>query len=193
MLKAYIKGETDMTQVDKLEALLDETLRKKAPYQMPESNRKTLAGALWWVSLVFGVLQLWAAWSLWHAGHYIDRLADYSNALATQYGIYTPAAPHLSTVYYTTLLMLALSAALLLLAAPGLKAMHLSGWKILFYSLLANAIYGLLNVFSDYGSPQDLVFTAGSTVLGLYLLFQVRDYFKLVGVSTPRATSKATK
>jgi len=182
-----------MTQVDKLEALLDESLRKKAPYQMPESSRKTLAGALWWLTLVFGVLQLWAAWALWHAGHYVDSLAEYSNALANQYGIYTASTPHLGMMYYVTLLFVALSAALLLLAAPGLKAMHLSGWKILFYSLLANALYGLFNVFSDYGSPQDLVFTAISTVLGLYLLFQVRDYFKLVGVSAPKTSPKATK
>ena len=75
------------SQLEKLESVLDESLNKKAPFKLPESSRKSLAGALWWLALVGGVAQLYLAWNLWDDWHRVDQLLNYTNALAEAYGI----------------------------------------------------------------------------------------------------------
>ncbi len=163
-----------MTQLEKLETTLDDVFNKKAPFKLPADGRKSLAGALWWLSLVFGILELWMAWSFWHVGHWVDRLVDYAN-------IYSPyvqtTVQHLGLFYYLTLIVLAVSAVLSLLAAPGLKAMQKSGWNLLFYGLLLNLLYGVVRMFSYYGGFSSLLGAIIGFVVGAFLLFQVREMF----------------
>lgn len=164
-----------MAQLDKLETTLDDVLNKKAPFKIPENGRRTLAGALWWLALVFGVLQLWAAWGLWRVAHWTDQLADYANSLAAVYG--GPVTNDLGAFYYLALVVLAVTAVLSLLAAPGLKAMKKAGWNLLFYSMLVNVAYGVVVLFVSYGGFGDMVWALISSLIGAYLLFQVRGEF----------------
>lgn len=179
-----------MGQLDKLEAVLDDTF-KKVPYKMPENNRKSLAGALWWIALIFGVIQLWLAWEFWRLGHLADRFVDYANSLTAVYGG-TPVSSHLGFIYYLTLIVVLVDAALLLLASPGLKAMRKAGWNLLFYSLLLNVVYGLVRMFSSYGGFGDLFWAVVSSAIGGYLLFQVRGQFTKTSpvAHTPSASPK---
>lgn len=165
-----------MTQLDKLETSLDEALNKKAPFKLPENNRKTLANALWWLALVGGLLQLYLAWRLWDSSHRVNEVIDYLNSYAAAYGVDT-RADNLGLAFYLVLLTLLASGALLLLAAPGLKAMKKSGWNLVFYSLLVNLVYGIVTLFTDYGDLGTLFGAALGSLVGAYLLFQVRDHF----------------
>lgn len=164
-----------MGQLDKLETALNEVFNKKAPVKIPPEGRKSLAGALWWLALGFGLLELWAVWGLWNLGH-LDKYMDYANSLSAAYGG-GEVAVSLGFFYYVALLVAGASAVLSLLAAPGLKAMRKAGWNLLFYSLLLNAAYGVVALFSTYGGVSDLLWALLSSAIGAYLLFQVRDNF----------------
>lgn len=165
--------------LQKLETMVDGWY-KKLP-QMPESSRKGLAGAFWWVALVLGILQLWGAWSLWNLAHYMDninRAADYVN----DYFGYQVVDNSLNFFYYLAVIFIVAEAVILLLAAPNLKAWKKVGWNLLFISVLLNVAYGFVRMFSHVGGG------FGSFLWGLivaaavgYFVFQVRDYFKKPG------------
>ena len=165
-----------MTLLEKLEMTLDDSLNKKAPFTLSEANRKSLAAAMWWLALVGGVLQVWLAWGFWHIGHLVNTYVDYANSISMMYGN-GATVNHLSFFYYLTLVTVAVSAVLMLLAAPNLKAMRKQGWNLLFYSLLVNLAFGVVRLFSGYGSIVTLFGVLVSSVVGAYLLFQVREYF----------------
>jgi len=131
---------------------------------------------------VVGVLQLYAAWVFWHVAHGVNALIDYSNAISAAYGGPTTSA-HLGLFYYLALLVLLVDGVILLLAAPGLKAMRKSGWNLLFYSLLINVVYGVVALFTSYGGLSHLLGAVIGSVIGAYLLFQVRDRFMKSNVS----------
>lgn len=174
-----------MAQVDKLETWLDDALNKNAPFKLPAKSRKTLAEALWWLALLGGVLQLWLAWGFWHVGHLVDRLVDYANTLSSIYGGTTVS--HLGMFYYTSLVVLLVSAVLLLLAAPGLKAMRKQGWDLAFYSLLVNVVYGVFRMFTDYGNVGSLLGALIGSAISAYFLFQVREYFMKTATAKHKA------
>lgn len=165
-----------MARLDKLELQLDETLNKKAPFKLPEDARKTLAGALWWLALIGGVLQLYLAWRLWDAWHIVDRAVDVLNTYAAAFGVERTDAG-LGFTFYLGLIILLVSGALLLLAAPGLKAMKKNGWDLVFYSLLINVAYGVVILFTKYGGFGDFLGALVGSLIGAYLLFQVREHF----------------
>ncbi len=162
----------------KLETQLDEWLDKKAPFKLPANGRKSLAHALWWIALIVGVLDLWAAFMFWHAGHLVDRLVDYSNSLAAAVGAPTYATPHLGLFYYLTVLSITVVGVVMLLATPHLKAMKKAGWNLLFYALLVQVLVAVFRMFSDVGGGLgNFVVSLFWAVVGAYFLFQVRDNF----------------
>jgi hypothetical protein len=160
-----------MSQLDKLETTLDDALNKKAPFKLPAEARKTLGDALWWIVLIFGLLQLWAAWDLWRLGYELEKLPDYTYAgvvLGNDVGF----------LFYLSLFVLMVTSVMLLLATPGLKAMRKAGWNLVFYALLFNVMFGLLRLFSGAnGGIDDLLWALFSSLVGAYLLFQVRERF----------------
>jgi hypothetical protein len=56
------------------------------------------------------------------------------------------------------------------LALPGLFARKLSGWKLVYYGVLINAVYSLLSL--QIGNM------IVSTLISLYILVQVKSYYK---------------
>lgn len=170
-----------MVLLDKLERTLVDALDKKAPYKMPANARKGLAGALWIITLVLGILQLWGAWKLWNLGHNLDRAAEraaeYFNSLATYYGAPLEDAG-VGVFYYLSVIFLVGVAILMLVASPGLKAFKKQGWNLLFYGLILNVVYGFVRMFSDVGGGLlQFVWTVIVTTVAAYFLFQVRDQF----------------
>ena len=167
-----------MEALKKLENTLDEVFEKKAPYQLPANSRKAIAGALWWLALVFGILQLWAAWSLWQLGHITDRYVDLSNSLSATYGT-DVLTSHLGFFFYLSLTVLAGEAVLMLMAVSGLKAFKKRrGWDLLYYGLLINVAYGVVRALSEVGGgPGQLLWSLILSAVSAYFLFQVRSYF----------------
>jgi len=175
-----------MSQLEKLETTLDDVLNKNAPVKLPENGRKTLAGALWWLALIGGVAQMYFAWAFWRDWHRVDEALGTLNSLARAYGVDT-GSTDLGLFFYLSIAVLALSGALLLLATPGLKAMKKAGWDLLFYGLLVNLVYGVVVVFTDYGTLGDLFGAALGSLIGAYLLFQVRSQFMKSHVASHKA------
>jgi hypothetical protein len=165
-----------MGVLNKLEESLVDPLEKKAP-AMPPNARKGLARSMWVVALVFGVLQLAAAWAFWRLGNNVDRGVDYINSLSSYYGA-PSVASNLGMFYYLSLVFLVVEAALLLLATPGLKAMRKSGWNFLFYGLLLNVVYGVFRLLSEVGGGfGQFLWALVVSAIGAYLLFQIRGQF----------------
>jgi hypothetical protein len=171
-----------MAQLDKLESSLDDAFNKKSPVKLPESSRKSLAGAMWWLALIGGVLQLYVAWNLWYDWRRVDEVLDSINSFAAAYGV-DAGGTDLGFMFYASLITLAVSGALLLLATPGLKAMKKAGWNLVFYGLIVNLVYGVVVAFSDYGEMSNLFGAVLSSIVGGFLLFQVRSHFKAGAVA----------
>jgi uncharacterized membrane protein len=164
--------------LQQLETKLDEVLNKKAPVKLPESVRKNLANNFWWIALILGILQLWAAWTLWHLAHYLDPLYDRAADFVNSYYGYTVVDNDLNMFYYVAIGVLIVDAIILLLATPGLKAHKKTGWNFLFYSLILNVAYGIIRIFSDVGGGFGaFLWVLVVTTVTAYFIFQIRDYF----------------
>lgn len=166
----------------------------KAAPQMSASSRKSLASWMPSLAIVFGVLQLIAAFWLWQAGHAVNRLLDYANSFCSAYGTCSTRVTHLSVIWYLALLVLVLSAVTLLMAYPGLKAHKKAGWNWLFLGSLINLVYGLVSVFVEGGAGGGLSRLFGAVIgsaVGFYLLFQIRDIYSGKASGTPAVKPKA--
>ncbi len=163
-----------------VESLMEEYLVKKAPFQIPNNGRKTIAEWMPWISLVVGVLSLLAAWSLWQSGHRVNELVDYANDYLRAYGADTSPVAELGVLFYVALGALVVQGALMLYAFPGLKERKLSsGWTILLVSSLINLVYGIFVAFTNYGTFSNLFMSAIGTLVGLYILAQIRDQYSV--------------
>jgi len=145
----------------------------KATPKLSGSAKKTIVNFWPIVAVIFGVLQLWSAYGLWHWGRDVNKVADVFNAyLGTNTVVH-----HLNVFYWISLVVLAATGVLLLMAYPGLKARAKSGWNLLFYSALLNGVYGVFSAFNDYGGAGSLVMQLIVSAIVLYLLFQIRDQY----------------
>lgn len=161
----------------KIEKTMDEYFVKKAPFQIPANGRKTLVDWLPWISLIFGILGLLAAWGLWQSGHRVGELVNYVNTLAETYG--GEKVNSLGATYYLALAALVAQSALMLAAFPGLKERSKSrGWNILLVGTLLNFVYGLFIAFTNYGSLGNLIGSVIGVVIGLYVLAQIKSHYK---------------
>lgn len=161
----------------KLEKTMDEYFVKKAPFQIPDNGRKAIVEWAPWISLVFGIIAILAAIGLWNTGHRADVVIDYVNTLSQTYGGET--VNNLGATYYLALGALIFQGALMVVAFPGLRAKSKSkGWSILLFGTVANFIYGLFVAFTNYGALSNLVGSVIGVVIGLYILAQIKSYYK---------------
>jgi len=166
---------------NKLEEQLDELLVKKAPFQIPENGRKTIAEWLPWISLILGALTLWSAWVLWEWAHVANVWSNYANELSAALGGGKVVEQRLSVMVWVALAVVAVEGVLFLASFSGTKARKKSGWNLLFYAALLNIVYGVVTLFTNYNGVSNLIWTVISAVIGLYFLFQIRSQY--TGVS----------
>ena len=167
-----------------IETKLEELLVTKAPVQLPANARKTLADNLHWLTLIGGVLTAWAAWNLYQLAAWVTGLTSATMPL------YAYATPYRNTglefLTWLGIAMLAIEAIMYFIAFPALKARKKSGWNLLFYVALLNVAYSIVYFFADmnFGS---LLFSLLATLVGMYLLFQIRSSY--LGTSSVKASS----
>ena len=144
---------------------------------LPKGAKDWFAKAWPILVIIAAVLQLLAAWSLWHVGHLVNSLVTYTNALSRIYGTGV-TVNNLGFFYWVSLIFLVVDAIILFMAYPGLKARRLAGWNMLFLGAVVNVLYGVLTAFdSNYGGVGQLILTLIASAVGFYLLFQVRSYY----------------
>lgn len=159
-----------------LENALDDLLGEKASYQLPTGFKDFLVKVAPWASLASGILGLLTAISLWRVGHYVNQMADYANQLSAMYGAPTRAG-NLGVLFWISIVMILIFAALAFMAFPGLRARKKIGWNIMFYSMLASVLYSVVSLFYYGGGFGSFIGSLLAAIIGLYLLFQVRSRY----------------
>jgi len=139
-----------------LEDLLSDYLVKKAP-ALPTNIKEVIVNFAPWVTLILLILTLPVVLAVFGLGAILSPLS-FMGGLT------------MGTNYLLTLVFSAVMLVLEALAIPGLFKKARSAWNLLFYSALVGALQNLVT------------FNLGGliigTLLGLYLLFQVREYYK---------------
>lgn len=180
--------------MQQLERTLDEMLVKKAPFQLPEAARQGLVKVLPWLTLLGAVLTLLGVWGVFQAATLVDRWAGVANELSVSWGVGTYVAPSAMTpLLWVSLGILLIETILFFVAFPALQRHEKKGWNILFWVALVNIAQGIVqtiayaNVYFNFGT---LLMSILSTLVGLYLLFQIRAYY--TGEKKLSATSGST-
>lgn len=162
-----------MSVVKTLETQLEEVFKNAPP--LPENAKKSLVNAWPWIALVFGVLQLLAALSLWGIVTAAERAINVANTYSM---IYSGQAIGLSagdkTIIFLAVAMLLVDAVILLKAYPELKKHSRKGWDLLFLASLLNAVYAVVTLFINQRGVGGFLFSLIGSAIGFYLLFQVK-------------------
>ena len=172
-------GSISMDAIKKIEGKIG-LLFKDLP-ALPDSSREALVGVWPWIALVFGVLQLLAAWALWN----LVRVADNVGVLYSSFYVKYPAAISGMdrTIIYLGIIVLIVDAVILLMAYPELKKRSRRGWDLLFLGALLNVAYSVVSLFIDSRGFGSFIFSLIGSAVGFYLLFQVRGKYGSVKVS----------
>ena len=146
---------------------------------LSKSAKESLANAWPWIALVFGVLQLLAAYWLWKLARLTTVLNDFANSLSVAYGGESVGLSSMDkTIIYLGVAILVVDAVILLMAFPHLQKRSRRGWDLLFLGSVLNVVYSVVTLFiSGRGVGSFLMGLLGSAV-GFYLLFQVRELYK---------------
>lgn len=160
-----------MEMLNKLESILAGIY--KATPKLSGNVKKTIVDFWPFVAVIFGVLQLWGTYALWNWGRDVNKVIDAFNSyLGT-----SAVVNQLNVFYWISLVVLAASGVLLLMAYPKLKAKAKSGWNLLFYSAILNGVYGVFSAFNNYGGSGSLIIQLIVSAVVLYFLFQIRDLY----------------
>lgn len=173
-----------MESVNKLEKALGDIFEKSAP-KLPDSAKKTIVEWLPWINLILGVVSLWAVYGLWSWANTVNKWSDYANNLSATFGGPKVVDDRLSIMVWLSLVVLAIQAVIYIMAFPATRDKKKSGWNLMFYAVLINAVYGVVSLFTDYGGAGNLVGYLIGTVIGLYFLFQIRGLYMGGGNSSP--------
>ena len=166
-----------MAAMDDLEKSLEKVFVKQAP-ALPARGKEVLVEYLPWINLFLGIVTLWAVYALWHWAHLVNGLVNYANQINQAYGINTGIVAHkLDGAVWLGLIVLAVEAVLYIMAFPATRARQKRGWNLMFYALLVNLVYGIVNIFTNYGGVGNFIGYAIGTVIGLWLLFQIRSKY----------------
>lgn len=145
------------SSLGKLEDTLETYLVDKAPFQLPDGAKEFIVKFGPWIALVMLVLSL-----------PMILLAVGLGALVAPFavlgGVQAAAGFGLGMIF--SLAMLVIEA----IAIPGLFKRKLSAWRLMYYSTLLGGVQALVS------------FNLGGLVIGtglsLYILFQIKSYYK---------------
>jgi hypothetical protein len=139
-----------------LENLLEEYLLKKAP-ALPEAAKEAIVKFGPWITLILMILAAPALLAAFGLGTFFAPFA-YMGGLNAGFG------------YMVGLVFAALVIVLELIALPGLFKREAKSWRILYYVALLNALHNAISL--------DVVGLVVGTLISMYILFQVRAYYK---------------
>lgn len=147
-----------------LEGWFETMLVKKAPFQIPANGREWIVKAAPWIDLVLLILLLPAILAVFTLGSAVGVFAP---AVGVSVGVF----------YWVALVVLLLQAVVMGVAIPGLFKRKRGAWRLLYYATLASFLYGMFNWIGTPAAVGGLLWGAVSTVISLYILFQVRELY----------------
>ena len=143
-----------------------------------EGARKTIVSWAPWLDLAAGILSLLSLYWLWQWAHLANAWVNAANQLSASLGYGNVATTRLTVGIWLALAVVAVEAVLYLAAFTGLKAQKKSGWNLIFYGAIVNVIYGVVLLFTDYGSVGNFLGYLIGSVIALWLLFQIRPAYR---------------
>jgi hypothetical protein len=153
MLMNTVQGKSYLKQ---LEDLLAEYLVKKAP-ALPTNIKEVIVKFAPWATLVVLILTLPIVFAVFGLGAILAPLSFLGGVT-------------MGTNYIVTLVLSGVQLVLEAMAIPGLFKTSRSAWNLVFYAALVGAVQNVAT------------FNLGGLVIGtllsLYILFQVREYYK---------------
>lgn len=183
-----------MSALNGIEEPLNDVFVKSAP-ALPKGFKDFLVKIAPWLTLIVGILTLWSAYSIYRWASTTNDLANYVDSLSRAYG-----GPGVDTgwtaMLWVSLIVLAITAVLYILAFSPLKNFKKQGWDYLFYALILNLVYGVVVAFTNYGSVGNIFWSLIASAIGAYFLFQIRAYYigkEKVAASTPPPAPKEKK
>ncbi|MCL5409375.1 MAG: hypothetical protein M1607_00770 [Patescibacteria group bacterium] len=144
--------------MNQLTSVLDTYLAKKAP-ALPAKVKDVIVRFAPWVIIIVIIFSIPAILGFLGLG---------AMFAAPVMGTYMMAG--FGSRYFIALIFLTVSLILALLSLPGLMKQRKDGWNMIYYSILVDAVYSLLNLY--------LLSLIIGSLISLYLLFQVRSYYK---------------
>lgn len=166
-----------MKNVEKLEGLVAGWL-KPLPH-LPVNAQKWIADNSWWIVLVGVILSIiglmFMISALIVALTLVGTTVSYYGYVATgSYGGWWVVNSVIALIFSIGLV------ALMSTAITPLKTMKAKGWKILFLTLIVNALYIVVNAifsFSVIGFVFGLIFGAIGLAISSYILFEIKSHF----------------
>ncbi len=144
--------------MNQLNKTLELYLVKKAP-ALPKNIKEILVKLAPWGAIIGVVLSIPAILAFFGLSAMMSGLPYGAYGMMRAGGGFSLAA-----------LFLVATAVLEALAIPGLMKRKMAGWNFLYWGVLVNAGYSLLSY--------DIVGLIVSALISLYLLFQVKGYYK---------------
>ncbi len=145
-------------------SMLEPYFTKQAPFQIPKKWRENLVNWIPWINLVIGILLLPAVLVVIGLGTIVGVVAP---AVGVSTGLF----------YWFGIILAAATIALLFVTFPGLRARKLAAWKLVFWADIIYFFYGIVSAVST-GDLMGIVTQFIGTAVGLYVLFQIKSYYK---------------
>jgi len=150
-------AKNDFTStLSQLETTLDEYLVKKAP-EIPKKWKELIVKVAPWITVVLMVLAVPAVLALVGIGAALSPFAFL-------------AGPVGGLGYVFSLFLTVIAIVLEAMAIPGLFNRTRKGWQYVYWATLVGAVQNIISF--------NLAGLLIGTLLGLYILFQVRSYYK---------------
>lgn len=172
--------------MSKLQNLVNKTekLLKPLPH-IPNHWRETLAKNAWWLLAVSVFLMVLAIISTIQT---IFTALALFNVPSEVFGYYVPKSYSTQWVW---MMMLKVAEMVIIafvagVAVKDLKAMKYSGWNKLLTLLFITAVISVINIFF---SPGQIAWDIIGIAAGLYLLFEIRNYYSGISHSTIKTKS----
>ena len=141
-----------------LEATLAEYFVKKAP-AMPKNIKELIVKFAPYLVIISIIISVPAVFALFGLGAVVSTM-PYGAAAVTGFGQW----------YMVGILFLIATLILEGLAVPGLLSRSRKGWNLMFYAILLNAVYAIVQM--------NIVGLIIGTGIGLYIAFQVRSMYR---------------
>lgn len=160
---------------------------------LPSESKRGLSLVWPWLALGAGVMQILTALWLYQWASVVNDYINWVNS-TPQLANANLVTDRFSLWVWIAIAVLVIDALILLIAFPRLRKKQKSGWDLLLLAAVINLVYGFISVFIDgRGMISGLLGALVGSLLGIYLLFQVREFYggKPVNIASVRKSKKS--
>lgn len=145
--------------MEKLEKFFEEIFIQKAPWQLPVKAKEVIVQIAPWVTLIIVIISLPTLLGVFGF-----------SSMFLGWGLVMGYAKF----YYISLFVLLIEVILMALAISPLIKRQINGWRLIYYTNLISFVYSLLRS----GTTGDVLWAIISLAIGLYIIFQIKSYYK---------------